>query len=236
MCVNLQPKVAVGQQLIRVETRTTLQPMVVSDQKIRDGFAQRLASALRDSAGVPDDPRKWRPWLSSRYGVSQEAARKWLAGLAVPEMTKIVAIALDLDRSVEFLLTGRTAGAPPQMPALSKVEEVILGQYRAAPAYGQAIMRTVADTVADSAGKPARTLHIVAEQGAPYPGLPPAAGRGMDDADLLAFVIEQAETLPKYSKLSAAQRGALIAKAYQGLAADVRKPTAARVLRLLRSA
>lgn len=81
----------------------------------------------------------------------------------------------------------------------------------------------------------ARLLHGVGEQGAPY-AEPPRAGHGMDDAELLAFVIEQAEGLPKFSQLSGAQRAQIIAKAYAAVAADARKPTAARVLRLLRSA
>ena len=54
------------------------------DADIREGFSKRLADALAESALAPDDPRRWRSWMAKRYGVSQEAVRKWLSALAIP--------------------------------------------------------------------------------------------------------------------------------------------------------
>lgn len=102
-------------------------------------------------------------------------------------------------------------------------------------AIARALDVPVATLLAPLQAKPARMLHSVGEQGAPYAAARPL-GHGMDDADLLAFVIEQADSLPRFRQLSAAERAKVIAKAYVASASDERKPTAARVLRLLRSA
>lgn len=204
--------------------------MVVSDQKIREGFSARLERALLASAKVPDEKRRWRGWLAKRYGVSVESARKWLTGLALPELATVVAIALDLNETVEHLLTGRD-GAAPATPALSDAESALVDGYRRAPALGQSILRTAAAAAAGSAHSPkARTLHVVAEHGAAYG--PQAAAHELDQ-DLLALVLEQAERL---TGTSAAQRAVIAAKVYQAVVGGERKPTAAHVLKLLRSA
>ena len=205
--------------------------MVVSDQKIREGFSARLESALRASAKAPDDPRRWRSWVSKRYGVSIESARKWLSGLALPELATVAAIALDLGETVEHLLTGRDAEIRVAVPPLSAVESALVESYRAAPPVGQAILRTAAAAASDSlSGAKARTLHVVGQQGSPHKAQAPVHEL---DQDLLALVLAQAERL---SGLSAAQRAAIVVKAYTVFAPEDRPPTPARILRVLRSA
>src|SRR6185312_2327946 len=45
--------------------------------------------------------------LADRYAVSRETARKWLTGLALPELPRIIELAKDFDISLEWLATGR---------------------------------------------------------------------------------------------------------------------------------
>jgi hypothetical protein len=207
--------------------------MVVSDQKIREGFSARLESALRASAKAPDDPRRWRSWVSKRYGVSIESARKWLSGLALPELATVAAIAMDLGETVEHLLTGRAGEIRVASPALSAAENALVESYRSAPPVGQAILRNAAAAASDAlSGTKARTLHVVAEQSSP-PTYKMQAPAHELDRDLLALVLEQAERL---TSLTAAQRAAIVVKVYEAAATDDRKPSAAKVLRLLRSA
>ena len=47
--------------------------------------------------------------LADRYAVSRETARKWLTGLALPELSRIIELARDSDVSPEWLATGRGA-------------------------------------------------------------------------------------------------------------------------------
>lgn len=131
---------------------------------IREGFSKRLAEALAESALAPDDPHRWRSWMAKRYGVSQEAVRKWLSALAIPEMTKVAVIAMDFGRSVEYLLTGKAEGGAPAGVALLPEEAELLANYRAAPQYGKSLARNVLATTA----LPARKMRANAERTAPF--------------------------------------------------------------------
>lgn len=68
-------------------------------------FADRLHQAL-DVSGFPQ-ARSRTGALAAQYGVSRETARKWLAGLALPELERLLDIAMRLHVSFEWLATGR---------------------------------------------------------------------------------------------------------------------------------
>lgn len=68
-------------------------------------FARRLQAAL-DAAGLVAG-RQRTGTLAEQHGVSRETARKWLAGLALPELTRMIELALHHHVSFEWLATGR---------------------------------------------------------------------------------------------------------------------------------
>jgi hypothetical protein len=71
-------------------------------------FAGRLHKAL-DRARFPAD-RARTGALANRYAVTRETARKWLAGLALPELERMITLATEFRVSFEWLATGR--GSP----------------------------------------------------------------------------------------------------------------------------
>jgi transcriptional regulator with XRE-family HTH domain len=68
-------------------------------------FAGRLRKALDRTDFTPGRGRTSA--LSARYAVSRETARKWLTGLALPELPRIIELAKDFDVNLEWLATGR---------------------------------------------------------------------------------------------------------------------------------
>jgi len=70
-----------------------------------EDFAQRLRKALDRTGFVPGRGRTGA--LANRCAVSRETARKWLTGLALPELSRIIALAKDLGINLEWLGTGR---------------------------------------------------------------------------------------------------------------------------------
>ena len=70
-------------------------------------FAARLHEALDHKKF--DSGRRRTGALSIKYAVSRETARKWLSGLALPEMERLIAIARDFNVAFEWLATGRGA-------------------------------------------------------------------------------------------------------------------------------
>lgn len=68
-------------------------------------FADRLRKALDRADFVQGRGRTSS--LAQRYAVSRETARKWLTGLALPELSRILELAKDFDVSLEWLATGR---------------------------------------------------------------------------------------------------------------------------------
>lgn len=71
--------------------------------EFRKEFSDRLSQALKQS-GIPE--RGSQVWLAQAMGVSQTNARKWLKGLALPEIQKIVALAKLLGIRLEWLISG----------------------------------------------------------------------------------------------------------------------------------
>ncbi|WP_242111995.1 helix-turn-helix domain-containing protein [Luteimonas aquatica] len=68
-------------------------------------FARRLHRALDASGFAPG--RRRTGALAEYYGVSRETARKWLGGLALPELDRMIEIAVHQHVSFEWLATGR---------------------------------------------------------------------------------------------------------------------------------
>jgi transcriptional regulator with XRE-family HTH domain len=81
--------------------------MVISRTRAYSAFAERLALALdaMEQAGCPR-ARGRALWVANRYGVSGEAARKWLVGLAIPDQANLARIADDTCFSVNWLHAG----------------------------------------------------------------------------------------------------------------------------------
>lgn len=70
-----------------------------------DDFAQRLRHALDYSGFAKGRARIGT--LAIQYNVSRETARKWLAGLSLPELQRMIDIATQQHVSFEWLSTGR---------------------------------------------------------------------------------------------------------------------------------
>jgi transcriptional regulator with XRE-family HTH domain len=70
-----------------------------------ENFADRLQQIL-DRARF-EEGRGRTGALADRYAVSRETARKWLNGLNLPELARIIELARDFDASFEWLATGR---------------------------------------------------------------------------------------------------------------------------------
>jgi transcriptional regulator with XRE-family HTH domain len=68
-------------------------------------FAQRLQLAL-DLAAL-DKGRGRTARLAALYGVSRETARKWLGGLSLPELERLIDMATRFEVALEWLATGR---------------------------------------------------------------------------------------------------------------------------------
>ena len=68
-------------------------------------FARRLHQALDFSGFAQGRARTGA--LALHYGVSRETARKWLGGLALPELERMLELAVQQRVSFEWLATGR---------------------------------------------------------------------------------------------------------------------------------
>ena len=70
-----------------------------------EGFARRLHQAL-DFAGF-DRGRSRTGKLAAQYEVSRETSRKWLNGMALPELDRMIGLSVQTGVSFEWLATGR---------------------------------------------------------------------------------------------------------------------------------
>lgn len=89
-----------------------------------EAFAGRLHEAL-DSVGFAKG-RMRTGKLATMYNVSRETARKWLSGLALPELERMITIANDFHVALEWLATGR---GPKAMAKANQVSEAPSPQY-----------------------------------------------------------------------------------------------------------
>lgn len=81
-------------------------------------FARRLNRTL-DEAGFVVGRRRTAA-LAQEHEVSRETARKWLVGLALPELPRLIELAVRHQVSFEWLATGRGGPAAPSAIAESR--------------------------------------------------------------------------------------------------------------------
>lgn len=93
--------------------------MVVRWDGERLAFAKRLNTAC-DRAGIPAKGKGRQVVLGELFGVSQNGARKWLEGEAIPNTKRLPAMARMLGVTTEWLLTGDD---PPHTGGLPVAEE-----------------------------------------------------------------------------------------------------------------
>lgn len=98
----LQPQVTLRQQPEATSLKVTFGSMKTATQA-REEFAARLAEICADMQ-LPERGRQTA--LAKRFGVSQQAVRKWLDGEAFPELDKVLAIAEWAEVNVNWLLQG----------------------------------------------------------------------------------------------------------------------------------
>lgn len=102
-----------------------------------EDFAERLRHALDRVDFASGRARTGA--LADRYAVSRETARKWLTGLALPELARIIELAKDLDTSFEWLATGRGQvqlrinESPPIYRQLTNAEVRVLQLFNTLP-------------------------------------------------------------------------------------------------------
>ena len=70
-----------------------------------EGFSRRLHQALDNAGFVKGRLRTGE--LARENNVSRETARKWLSGLALPELERMIGLAVQASVSFEWLATGR---------------------------------------------------------------------------------------------------------------------------------
>ncbi len=100
---SLQPRIVNCQQPIVVINQIKIESMKPS---VKTAFATRI-NLVADILEIPPKGDNRQQLLGKMFGVSQEAARKWLAGESLPQMEKCIEIAKKSNVSIEWLLTGR---------------------------------------------------------------------------------------------------------------------------------
>lgn len=87
-----------------------------AENKILKDFAARLDKACDDSPHIPEKGKGRQLAIAKILGVSQEAARKYFAGLALPRPIKMQLLAEKLDVDKSWLALGER----PEMPRDAK--------------------------------------------------------------------------------------------------------------------
>jgi transcriptional regulator with XRE-family HTH domain len=91
--------------------------------ELRRQFASRLIEACEDK-GLPERGRQTA--LAKQFGVSQQAARKWLDGESFPEVDKVIAMAEWLEVNVNWLLQGVGAKSLDKLPTRALVIDEVM--------------------------------------------------------------------------------------------------------------
>lgn len=99
----------------------TMSQMTEADEKIE--FSKRM-NLVADRLGIPPKGKNRQKTLGAKFSVSQEAARKWLEGESIPQLTKCIEIAKAAAVGIEWLLTGRGCLAYENTPE-AKVYEAM---------------------------------------------------------------------------------------------------------------
>lgn len=72
----------------------------------KTAFADRM-NQVADILNIPPKGQNRQALLGKMFHVSQESARKWLAGEGMPQMEKSIEICKKANVSIEWFLTGR---------------------------------------------------------------------------------------------------------------------------------
>jgi hypothetical protein len=126
--VNIEPIVPFRQELIVLDQKHTMEPMVTKVKEVAyRAFAQRLHEACTD-AGIP--PGRGRATqVGSLVDVGYKGATKWLDGIGMPDMGNATILAQALGVCFEWLMTGR---GPKKLDGAQKAAEEP-GTYRIQP-------------------------------------------------------------------------------------------------------
>lgn len=116
MPVILAPKVRVPQAPIVIDLLLTLPPVDVDE-----AFAARMHEVCED-LGIPERGRQTA--LAKLFGLTPNAARKWLLGEGMPELSLAVKIAQRAEVSVLWLLQG----VLPKRPGRVEVRALLLDE------------------------------------------------------------------------------------------------------------
>lgn len=119
-------------------------------------FAKRLNLAC-DRAGIPAKGSGRQVVLGELFGVSQNGARKWLEGEAIPNTKRLPAMARTLSVTAEWLLTGDDPSHTGGLPVGEEAQTYDLEDLRVArairslPPKSRVALQTVLDAFAQSA-------------------------------------------------------------------------------------
>ena len=91
--------------------------------------------------------------FAARLGVDHKSVSGWEAGKRLPDGSSLLALSEQFSADVNYILTGqRTGGAAAPAPALAPDEEILLDNYRHAPAGVRAGVKTTLETFEPGAG------------------------------------------------------------------------------------
>lgn len=127
--------------------------MVTSGKDPKVDFPARLNQAL-DAAGFAPEGAGRQQALAKKLDVSQQAAGKWLRGETLPELARVIEIALFSGHNVEWLLTGRGPARALRPDEVVRMDE-----------HGEISVLKFAD---DAAGRMTHEACVAAEPAALY--------------------------------------------------------------------
>ena len=121
--LRIQPAVVNSQQLTVVGLAGTVTTMGYLKEKTE--FAERM-NLVADKLKVPPKGKNRQQSFGKMFGVTQEAARKWLEGESMPQIPKCIEIAKTAGISFEWLMTGRGEMITAYIPESNTPEHQIL--------------------------------------------------------------------------------------------------------------
>jgi transcriptional regulator with XRE-family HTH domain len=141
----LQPIVVNRQQLNVVFSGGTITTMI-SNELLE--FSKRM-NLVADRLKIPPTGKNRQATLGKMFGVSQEAARKWLSGEGMPKLTKCIEIAVKAGVTTEWLVSGRGIDLYENTPEAKVVTSM---QYMDEPTKYQVVK--ISDSLAEPEPKP----------------------------------------------------------------------------------
>lgn len=96
--------------------------MTTMQKNILESFSIRL-NQVADLLKIPPVGKNRQSIMGKMFGVSQEAARKWLSGESMPQLAKCIEICTKANVSVDWLLTGK--GGIHYEPEYSLTNEMV---------------------------------------------------------------------------------------------------------------